>query len=317
MIRSELATLTLALVEDASGKTFTLPKVHAHLNLAASYLTSLLSRKSIIRYDLGLHEFNSTMIVGPYPVSSPERFLRPVQLYCKTAETLRGVLIPEGHKDRVEYRVKGYCGSEFPYFIRHNPDSFVNCQQTLASASGTYTLSFDGSAPSAVITHPSTVSAVQAAIDGLATIDPGDVVVSGTPPNYTLTFGARYAGKAVPLFVSSAPASTTIEYATEGSDSRLNIYFVTAPGTGATWVFRFQKHSRVLAPGDTSHDLLTYDTIQDAWHYLIAYRAAITLLGLHNDNQAPIVEDYKSHLAECLSSNNAAQPIRRIRRTSW
>lgn len=67
-----------------------------------------------------------------------------------------------------------------------------------AATAGTITITFDGAA-TGNIAFNATAAAVQAALEGLPNVDPGDIVVTGGPlPGViTLTFGGRYAGRNV------------------------------------------------------------------------------------------------------------------------
>lgn len=65
---------------------------------------------------------------------------------------------------------------------------------------GTFTLSFDGAGPTAPIAFDALPAAVTAALEGLANIAPGDVVVTGGPGNaggttpYSIEFTGQYVG---------------------------------------------------------------------------------------------------------------------------
>lgn len=72
---------------------------------------------------------------------------------------------------------------------------------------GTFTLTLDG-ATTAAIAYNATAAVLQAALEGLPNIDPGDVVVAGSAGGpYTLTFAGKRAGLDVPQ--TSATASLT------------------------------------------------------------------------------------------------------------
>jgi hypothetical protein len=78
---------------------------------------------------------------------------------------------------------------------------------TVDGTSGTYKITFDGE-QTAAIAFNALAAAVQAALEALPNINPGDVVVTGgvgaagggTP--YTLTFGGQYLGKNVPAITA-------------------------------------------------------------------------------------------------------------------
>lgn len=78
-----------------------------------------------------------------------------------------------------------------------------------AASAGTVTITFDG-ATTAAIAWNATTAQVQAALELLPNIQPGDVVATGGPfPGVvTLTFGGQYAGKDV-LVITATPSGLT------------------------------------------------------------------------------------------------------------
>ena len=83
---------------------------------------------------------------------------------------------------------------------------------TRTSTGGTITLAFDGSPASATIPASAagfTAAATQAALEGLSTINPGDVVVTGAAGGpLTVTFAGRYVGQNVPQLVVDNTSAT-------------------------------------------------------------------------------------------------------------
>lgn len=68
---------------------------------------------------------------------------------------------------------------------------------------GNFTLTFDGQT-TGNIAHNANAAAVQAALDALSNVDPGDIVVTGTNPAFTLTFGGQYNDVNVPQTTATA-----------------------------------------------------------------------------------------------------------------
>ena len=83
----------------------------------------------------------------------------------------------------------------------------VNEVQTLAitgsPAGGSYTLTFSGQT-TGTIAYNAVNSAIQTALEGLSNVAPGDIVVTGTSPSFTLTFGGNLAGQDVPQTTATA-----------------------------------------------------------------------------------------------------------------
>jgi hypothetical protein len=75
---------------------------------------------------------------------------------------------------------------------------------------GTFTLTFSGQT-TAAIAHNATAAAVQAALEGLSNVEPGDVTVSGSAGGpYTVTFAetGQYAGTNVSQMTASGASLT-------------------------------------------------------------------------------------------------------------
>lgn len=97
---------------------------------------------------------------------------------------------------------------------------------TRTSTGGTVTFSFDGSSASATVPATAagfTAAAVQAALEGLSSINVGDVTVTGSAGGpLTVTFGGRWVGTNVPTLVidnTSATGGTVTVATTTGGGS--------------------------------------------------------------------------------------------------
>lgn len=108
---------------------------------------------------------------------------------------------------------------------------------TRTSTGGTITLAFDGSAASATIPATAagfTAAATQTALEGLSTINPGDVTVTGAAGGpLTVTFGGRYLGQNVPQLVvdnTSATGGTIVAATTTAGGSAASNGSQTALG---------------------------------------------------------------------------------------
>lgn len=93
-----------------------------------------------------------------------------------------------------------------PYAGRTNEVQTINLG---AATAGTITITFDGET-TAAIAFNATAAAVQAALEALSNIAPGDITVTGgpLPGTITLTFGGRYAATNVPQ-VTVTPTGLT------------------------------------------------------------------------------------------------------------
>jgi predicted ribosomally synthesized peptide with SipW-like signal peptide len=105
-----------------------------------------------------------------------------------------------------------------------NDNNGTNEVQKLVIANATggdYTLTFDGQT-TAAIAYNDNAAAVQAALVALSNVASGDIVVSGTPTAFTLTFGTAYANTQVPQIVADGTGLTgtgptaTMSTTTEG-----------------------------------------------------------------------------------------------------
>lgn len=86
-------------------------------------------------------------------------------------------------------------------------------QIAVDATGGTFTITFDGQT-TAAIAATATAAAVQAALELLGTVNPGDITVTGGPgaaggaTPYILTFGGRYLGLNVPAVTTAAGSLT-------------------------------------------------------------------------------------------------------------
>lgn len=79
---------------------------------------------------------------------------------------------------------------------------------TIDATGGTFTLTFDGET-TAAIAEAATGATVQAALEALSNIEPGDVAVTGVAGGpHTITFGGRYLGENVPTITTDATSLT-------------------------------------------------------------------------------------------------------------
>lgn len=129
-----------------------------------------------------------------------------------------------------------------------------------AASAGTFTISFDGET-TAAIAFNANAATVQAALEELSNVDPGDIVVTGGPLPGTpvvLTFGGQYTGKNVPeitiggggLTGATVTISTTTAGGSAVSDGRENLAGFTLTATKATGNNNVQavifEHGRVV-----------------------------------------------------------------------
>lgn len=97
-----------------------------------------------------------------------------------------------------------------------------------AASAGTITITFNGQTTTAIARNAS-AAAVQAALETLSNVDPGDVVVTGgaLPAQVTLTFGGQYAATDVPQITITPTGLTggtvTIATVTPGSAAGVQV----------------------------------------------------------------------------------------------
>lgn len=95
---------------------------------------------------------------------------------------------------------------------------------TGVGAGKTITYKFDG-ASTAAVAVAATAAQVQAALEGLPNVSPGDVTVTGSVGGpFDVTFTGEYAGEAVPLMTATATEGTvTITQTTAGGPNPLAV----------------------------------------------------------------------------------------------
>lgn len=81
-------------------------------------------------------------------------------------------------------------------------DEVQTVEITGSPTGGSYTLTFDGQT-TASIPYNANAAAIQAALEALSNVAPGDIVVTGTGP-FTLTFGGEYDDTNVPQTTATA-----------------------------------------------------------------------------------------------------------------
>ncbi|MEU5742063.1 hypothetical protein ABZ784_29230 [Streptomyces tendae] len=91
---------------------------------------------------------------------------------------------------------------------------------------GTFTITFD-SQTTAAIAYNASAAVVQAALEGLSNVNPGDITVTGNAGGpWTLTFGGQYLGE-------NAASVTTTESFTGGSTPDITVATTTAGGSAS------------------------------------------------------------------------------------
>jgi hypothetical protein len=92
---------------------------------------------------------------------------------------------------------------------------------TVDATGGTYTLAFNGSAPSDPIAENANAAAIQAALESLTTVTPGDLAVTGAGP-FTITFlgslGDVPAIVTDPALLTGGASTAVIVETTQGDD---------------------------------------------------------------------------------------------------
>lgn len=91
---------------------------------------------------------------------------------------------------------------------------------------GSFTLTFNGET-TAAIAYNANAAAVQSALLALSNLDTGDVVVTGTNPNFTITFGGNYAS-------ANPPQITATPSLTGGTSPSVTTATTTSGHTGET-----------------------------------------------------------------------------------
>jgi hypothetical protein len=172
------------------------------------------------------------MILNPRVVATPAtdvEFLASRHMTTKAVTIDASTVSADGNGDKVlkagtvlgRIAASGLFG---PYAGRSNE---VQQFDLGAASAGTFTISFDGET-TANIAYNAATATVQAALEALSNIDPGDVTVTGGPLPGTavvITFGGRHAGKDVPQITINAGGLT---------DPTVTISTTTAGGSTAS-----------------------------------------------------------------------------------
>lgn len=123
---------------------------------------------------------------------------------------------------------------------------------------GTYTLTYDGQT-TAPIDYGASTATVQAALIALSNLASGDVVVTGSPNNLTITFGGTLASTNVAQITADAAGLTaptpavnvsTVQPGHAGTDEVQAIVRTTAVPTGGTWTVSFNSQTTSSIAGN-------------------------------------------------------------------
>lgn len=113
--------------------------------------------------------------------------------------------------------VRVYRGSSAPV---NGTDEVQSIDITGSPTGGTFTLTWGGIYSTAAIAYDADAAAVQAAILALSVFSAGDVAVSGSNPNFSVTFGANYGKSNQPQFTLgtnslTGGSSPTVAFSTD------------------------------------------------------------------------------------------------------
>lgn len=179
---------------------------------------------------------------------------------------------------------------------------------------GTFTLTIDlgsGNETTAAIAYNATAATVQAAIEGLASVTPGDVTVTGGPGPGTpwfVTFKGTYAGTDVNSFSVDGTSltgngSVAVTTTTQGGSLSDEIVWFVIPATGGTYTLTYG--------GETTAALNHNDnaaTIQAALEALSTIGAGNVVAYGGKSTQTAEAYQFFLHFTGALGSTNLATP---------
>ena len=126
-------------------------------------------------------------------------------------------------------------GQEYLIKLAFEKVQVANEVQTLdiTADAGTYKLSFEGD-ETASLNYNDNAAAIDTALENLASIPTGAVAVTGSFPNFTVTFGGFLAGTPVPLIslstnaltIASSPGDIDIARTTTGAGTIPQYYWI-------------------------------------------------------------------------------------------
>lgn len=158
---------------------------------------------------------------------------------------------------------------------------------------GSYRLTFYGQ-QTAAITYNANAAAVTTALNNLANVEPGDITVTGTYPNFTLTFGGQYAAEDVPA-ITAQPSLT-------GGTSP-NITMATTTGGVRTAKVRTSPSAAVTSDPFSIYVLRECRTVGD---YDRAQAAAMKMLTL--GEQAAVEKEMWTRMSSVATNITPATP---------
>lgn len=108
--------------------------------------------------------------------------------------------------------------------------------ETISADAGTRTITFDGQTTAAIPYNASTGD-IQSALELLTNVGPGDIVVSGSSPNFVYTFGGQYANMPVELMTVD---DALLESGGGGPGSGSSAITQTTPGVIGGFTYTFE-----------------------------------------------------------------------------
>lgn len=334
MNRGELREEVEHLVESEGG-TFDAVKTDRALNRAAQHYHNLLGRAASIQYARGSVQFTLTALNTAIALPTLNDMKRPRSVRAVVAAASSGFrildeiidprydccLIPERMRDSDQYRGGLDLKGRPVCFLSHSA-SRRNAVQTVSitagATTGTWTIGI--AADLATVDWDVTPADLKTALEALESIGAGQIAhVSGTAgESYVITFAGTMGFVEVDeLDVTSGTldggAVVSIATTAEGV-AAWSITFLNGSSSGSTYELVYDRNCRVIPPGISADvfDLYTYETIPDEWHYVLALRAAISVLGIHNESQSALIEEHnvaKDELAAVIKAGQSAGTV--------
>lgn len=328
---------------ESEGGTFSIDKTDRAINRAAKHIHNVLSRAASIHYARGSVQFSLTPGSTTVALPTLNDMHRPRYVRAVVSSYTPGFrlteecsdrrydccLIPERMRDSDQYR-SGVDPRGRPVAFLSHSASRRNAVQTVTftgtPTSGNWTIGIG--ADLATVAYNVTASALKTALEGLESIGIGQVssVTGSVAAGFVITFAGTLGFTEVDdldVAAGTLDGGTTVACATttEGV-AAWSITFIAAPISGSTtYELVYDKFCRTIRPNTGEAypelDLLTYETIPDEWHELICLRAAISILGIHNESQSALVEEHNVAYDELKSVVKAGQSAGMVQKTGW
>lgn len=318
MNRGEMVEKVGVLCEDTSHSTYPVSRVRESLNDMAESLTNYLAALPHAPWMRRVEAMIGNGVTTAFPIGNV-RFTRLIYAFRRNDQA-NVVIINEHEKHSLTYSAGIDLDGKIPVYLSFLADTRLSFIVALTGATGgTFTFTMLGGTTAAIAWNASAAN-VATAITSNIPAAVGNVSVTGSiggPWTVSVvgsllhTVNTNAIGLVNNSLTGIAPAAAFA--VTRLYSEFLN--FTQAPPAGETWDVTYSVSPAALAD-NIADDAKRFDTLPGHADILVAYRSALSLLGIHIDSQDRIAADYqdlmgtfKRNMAQARSKGHVEQVL--------